>query len=49
MQLHGVTCILEGAELERLMLGVIASTLTKIDLADRFRHGTRGKAPKLDP
>lgn len=49
MQLHGVTCILEGAELERLVLAIIDGSLSKADLAERFRGGTRGKAPKLLP
>ncbi|HEU4406647.1 MAG TPA: type II toxin-antitoxin system death-on-curing family toxin [Polyangiaceae bacterium] len=47
MQLHGVTCVLEGAELERLVLDLIGGTLSKTELAERLRRGTRGKAPRL--
>jgi death on curing protein len=49
MQLHGVTCLLDGAALERLVLDVIGGQLSKADLAERLRHGTRGKAPRFMP
>ncbi len=49
MQVHGVTCLLESAELERLMLDLTRGTLSKAELAECFRRGSRGSAPDFAP